>query len=424
MAAQAPVPNSCFPPEILANVFRYSDRTDQQNVRLACQQFNELATPIVFHELILRLDMTFEEYSQRLSFPFGRYVKVARLLMVEYTPMWSRQRLLGIMGNCCDKFDDTYDAAAEQEIFQKYQELQHHHITALKTGEMLSYLTVLLLSMPNLQKVYLTDGMPRPFGINQFNEYACPHQHQASYGFNPYIGLGNAYGKLHWELLILGLTNSQTRLTELVQRTVNIFAGLTKIHLSLEFHSHSSGSGDETSTSLNPILRQAIHLRTLSITKTRGAEPTNELFELLDGCEYPKMTSLILDHCSSTEEDLLSFILRIKDLKHLHLVIYRLSVGSWEHVARTLKNEMPYLKDVRMTLLDGLICGPPDAFHGFYYDSFDRVPAYFLDNGPNPFRPESLRLDGKKQAAMDNPHKKFDQEWENAKGINEYLRRN
>ncbi|KAL8764774.1 MAG: hypothetical protein Q9209_007883 [Squamulea sp. 1 TL-2023] len=349
-------------------VFRYCYGTDLQNVRLTCQQFNKLATPIVFHELILRLDMTFEEYSQRPSFPFGRYVNVLRVLTAEYAPMWSRKHFSEVMGNRCNKCDNTYDVAAEQEIFQKYQELQQYHVKAIETGEMVSYLTVLLLAMPNLQKVYLTDGAHRSFSIDRLKNCACPLQHQKTYGFNLGSGLGNAYGKLHLGMLILGLSSGQNRLTELVvtssfpktglglvafnttpaqvRRTVNVFAGLTKLHLSLALHGRRFD--DKTPTPLMQMLRQAMHLQSLTITEITGAKPTSKLVKLLGDCKYPEMTSLILDNFRSSEEELLSFILPSKNLKHLHLVAYKLSPGSWENVTRTLKNEMPYLNYVQM----------------------------------------------------------------------------
>ncbi|KAL8680465.1 MAG: hypothetical protein Q9186_003363 [Xanthomendoza sp. 1 TL-2023] len=441
MAATASSPTLPYlPSEILSTVFTHNSKTDLQNIRLGCREFNAVATPLVFNELTLRLDMTFDEYSQRPPFTFGTHVKSLTVLTADYElqPNEGQQYLQKIFDDCAGN-NVIYDAAAGRESFERYGKLQARHSAALEAGEMLVYLVMLLSSMPNLRNICLSDQVCRPSGSDRLINGACVPESHDPYAIFPSSGLLDL-GKVHWRILITALSIHQLQPSELVvtsnfpatalhivafdttpvqlQRTANIFIGLKKLHLSVMLDGDTWGVAGHN---LNWLLSQAIHLQVLSISNIFEEIILCKLIKLLGQCRFPALRSLILDAFTSTEEDLLQLVLASKHLEHLHLVFFHLRSGSWESVAEALKDGLPYLKDVRMTLLAGPERDDP-VFGDWYIDSFGRVQMYFRNRGSNPFCGDGMLRAREEQEAL--PKESYGRIYRKACGIDAYsLRR-
>ncbi|KAL8803091.1 MAG: hypothetical protein Q9200_006356 [Gallowayella weberi] len=391
-----------LPPEILRMVFENNSKRDVQNVRLVCRKLNNQATPLVFDALTLRLDMTFYEYSQRPPFSYGQHVRSLTVLTAEYKRKDNEENYLQMIRDDCDGREVIYDAAAGQKSFERYQEVQAHHREALEAGEMLVYLVALLKSMPNLQRVFLSDRICRPSGCDRLMNCVCMAEKHDAYAVVPSSGL-HGCGKVHWRILVTGLSLHPLHLSELVvtsnfsraglhadafdttsvqlQRTANIFAGLKNLHIGIMFDRHGTGVSGQN---LKWLLSKAIHLQFLSIDNAFGLYcKCVDLVRLLGGCQYPGLRSLVRKKFSSTQEDLLQLLVAFKKLEHLHLIIFKLRSGSWEAVAEALKGGLLYLKDVQMKMIIGPARECP-------IPSVGQVQKYFRDTASNPFSRESL----------------------------------
>ncbi|KAL8802108.1 MAG: hypothetical protein Q9182_004052 [Xanthomendoza sp. 2 TL-2023] len=258
--------------EILNLIFKHNSRKDLQNIRLGCRRFNKEFTPLLFEVFVLRLDMTSDELFQSPPFQLDELVRSLTVLIAEYDAKVTEEDYLKKIRDVCNQKKVNYDAAAGRESFQRYQKLQARHHAALEATEMLECLVMVLSSMPNLQRVFLSDIVCRPSGSDRLPNCVCEPEEHDAYTVVPSSGF-NECRQDYWRALITGLwlrrRDHEVQLPELVvssnfqtaglqpdvfddepprfQQIVDIFINLKKLHLGIMIKDADTVSGRKLS---------------------------------------------------------------------------------------------------------------------------------------------------------------------------------
>lgn len=117
------------------------------------------------------------------------------------------------------------------------------------------------------------------------------------------------------------------------------FQHLLKLRMRLGEFIQELGAQAQHSHDSSPIARalsSAVNLESLFID---GNNPDHvngptAMSNFLGGCQFPKLSSLILKSMDSKEDELLEFLKASPDLKHFTLTNFTLLVGSWVNTAQ------------------------------------------------------------------------------------------
>lgn len=399
MAAPDPTRKTYIPPELLEMIFQHNSKTDLQNIRLACRQFDEVVVPLLYDELTLRLDVTEQEMAQRPVFTFGRYVKVLKFLLVCYSKLPFADYSKAIRKRCKSQ-KIVYDEHLAEESYERYNSLGQGHMFAITTGLIYAYVTSLIAHMPNLDCILVSDGVcrPPPAGLinHRLMNYACDPDHHEPYAVVPGSGLGPVSGRYYWNMLTRALSASETHFTKFIvdssldsglrpdmwsikgpqlERTLSFVSKLTTLQLFLDCRRSSLADR----SALADVLAQATKLEALHLGQ--ASLDNLELGEVLDRCEFPKLRICILDWFVSSGEYLLRFLSASKGLTHLGLCYMEFDDSTtWQEFVPKLKERLPLLEKIQLT----------DEYH-FWVG--DLIQDFFFRDGPNPFKDNDMDSD-------------------------------
>lgn len=117
-------------------------------------------------------------------------------------------------------------------------------------------------------------------------------------------------------------------------------------------------------------------------------EPTTMVCEILGGCQFAKLRSLILLQMSSMEQELIDFLGGSRSLEHLSFDDCTISRGTWESTARKIP-EMLDLKTVMIKkFYEEILRRYPDQWRD---NDYCLVNDFFFGHGRNPFTLDSCK---------------------------------
>lgn len=133
MATPNPTRKAYLPPELLRKIFQHSSKTDLQVIRLRrCS--NEVVIPILYDELIIRLDFTKHELARRHDdSTFGPYVKRLMILVFHYVK-WPRAQYTDKIRKRCEISKVAFDQHLAEQSYGRYDEIREAHEKAMNTG--------------------------------------------------------------------------------------------------------------------------------------------------------------------------------------------------------------------------------------------------------------------------------------------------
>ena len=137
------------PPEVLAWILACLEKKDLKEVRLVCRKLECSAAPLLFNEIYLSTNPAELEIAQNTLRKFGKSIKTVLLSAVEYTETeWGRFR------------NDTIDSHSVDYVklaYTNYCRLRQEQQEMLQTGTYFGHLCYALRTIPNTQRLVLTD---------------------------------------------------------------------------------------------------------------------------------------------------------------------------------------------------------------------------------------------------------------------------
>ena len=318
----------------------FTVRDDLKSLRQVSKSWKDVATPILFSELTFRMHTTPEEWSKRVRFEMGAFVKTFTVTTIEYEDLDFEE-----YKECLEEIhggggDVQHSVQHLRQGFASYKQCRSDHMELLEERHCLAYLTILLNPLINLRKVKLTGDY---LDVNQPNPHRLEDHHgnlsnyrsalststcndRASLAVGPISGLADL-GKTHLQVLFSALAVARSPLSEL---TINdfpgghlrykafdipathgnlaVFSSLTVLNLNFVYGFYDDPEVPAT-TNINPegisfvarTLSCAINLLRLTLTldHERGWDDVapNELHLILHGCRLPKLLTCKL-RCS------------------------------------------------------------------------------------------------------------------------------
>ncbi|KAL8679721.1 MAG: hypothetical protein Q9186_004039 [Xanthomendoza sp. 1 TL-2023] len=408
-----------IPSEILDLIFQHSNKTDLQNVRFACRQFNEIIIPYLYNELTLRLDITANEIAQRPSFTYGCYVKVLKIMIVDYANLTLKE-YTGKIDRPGRYRGAIWDTRLAERSYERYNVLRIGHQVAMETGAMRTYVTSVIACMHNLRVILISDRVcrypPSTTGTGGVQDYYPLPDDIDPYAVDPSSGFTRRLGAAYWSMLVDALAQAAARFTTLyvhsshnrlglrpalfeeitvkpLRQTADMMTRLTTLDLQLKFpsaHDHTLPSGATYYPAYYPalakVLAQAVHLEILEvrIASDSGAW----LLAVFDACKYPNLRVCILGNFRSTHAELLQFLTTPKKLTHLELNDHDIYEVEWEEVVEDLKISLPFLEHIRL-----------DDYGEW---NLTRIRDFFFRNGPNPFEGDFMKPRPRSSATEDH----------------------
>ncbi|CAO1597026.1 hypothetical protein XANCAGTX0491_000856 [Xanthoria calcicola] len=341
-------------PELRRMIAEFAVRDDLKSLRQVSKSWNDVATPILFSEFTFRMHTTPEEWSKRVRFEMGAFVKTFTVTTIEYEDLDFedyKERVEEIHGGGGGV---QHSVQQLRQGFASYKQCRRDHMELLEERHCLAYLTILLNSMTNLRKVKLTaDNL----AVNWRNQHILEDHHgslsdcgsisstsscnastcseNASLALGPDCGLASL-GKTHLQVLFSALAVTRSPMSELtvhgfpgdhlrfkafdIPETYGIlavFSGLTI--LDLTFHrsfneerelSEPATTAEQAIRSLTRALSRAINLLhlTLKLDSDSRSWATKDLPFVLEGCILPKLLTCKLWYGAISYTDLADFI--------------------------------------------------------------------------------------------------------------------
>ncbi|KAL8885555.1 MAG: hypothetical protein Q9215_006609 [Flavoplaca cf. flavocitrina] len=398
--------NTYVPPELQEKIFQHSSKTDLQNIRLACREFNQVATPFLYKELVVQLDLVRQKLDRRPIFTFGDHVKQLKILVVQYDK-WKPADYITRTKERCMMQQVDYDEQLTRKSYETYNYLRRAHKRALDTGLTTGYLMSLIAHLPHLEAVLVSDGACR-FPMSGSDEERAWNYVQLYYEPGVYTVIPPSCGDRilpvdYCNLLAKAFSGSRSCFTRFsvlgsfgsscgdfglcpevlndtvleLEQTTSFIKKLTT--LQLDFNCSDSIDVGIQVPALAKVLSQAESLEILNLAIVYDVVDFNEI---LQGCKYPKLRICLLSNFESSAQQLIEFLSTPEKLTHLRLMEYDLADLTWEEVVPRLRDILPYLQAIHLADVDA------DWQN-------NRVENYFFRNGPNPFVADSMARDFK-----------------------------
>ncbi|KAL9629172.1 MAG: hypothetical protein Q9204_005428 [Flavoplaca sp. TL-2023a] len=396
--------NTYVPPELQEKIFQHSSKTDLQNIRLASREFNQAATPYLYEELVVQLDLVRQKLDRRPIFSFGDHVKRLKILVVQYDK-WNPADYITRTKERCVMQQVDYDEQLTRKSYETYNYLRRAHQRALDTGLTTGYLMSLIAHLPHLEAVLVSDGACR-FPMSGRDEERAWNYVQLYYEPSVYTVILPAYGDrilpaVYCNLLAKAFSASRSCFTRFsvlgsfgsscggfglcpevlndtvleLEQTTSFIRKLTTLQLG--FNCSDLIDVGILVPALAKVLSQAESLEILNLAIVDDVVDFNEI---LQGCKYPKLRMCLLSNFESSSQQLIEFLSAPEKLTHLKLAEYDLPDLTWEEVVPRLRDILPYLQAIHLADIDA------DWQN-------NRIEDYFLRNGPNPFVADSMARD-------------------------------
>lgn len=323
---------------------------------------------------------------------FGTFVKTITLCFVEYDNI--------SMG---DYYERTCDMRAERSTrtsprmnghlahaFGMYSRVQEETLEIINSGDFMAKLCLILGRSPNCRKMILTDcGNDFSSFDGDYAYQVCPHDPWRRDDLCPFKGYklsDSDHVSFHvrpipayqmtpnpFHLAMSAISTAKCTITELAMihdsdinshaegsfltkdafvMTVEQSCCLTlqlqhllKLRMRLGEFIQELGAQAQHSHDSSPIARalsSTVNLESLFIdgNKPDYVNGPTAMSNFLGGCQFPKLSSLILKSMDSKEDELLEFLKASPDLKHFTLTNFTLLVDSWDTMAQKIRSTL------------------------------------------------------------------------------------
>ncbi|KAI4256843.1 MAG: hypothetical protein L6R42_006003 [Xanthoria sp. 1 TBL-2021] len=347
-------------PELRRMIAEFTIRDDLKNLRVVSKFWNDVATPILFSALSFRMHTTPAEWSERVKFDKGAFVKTFYVKTIEFEDLDYSEYEERICGEDSCPVDEIQHL---QQRFATYKKLREDHVEMMAERHCLAYLTVLLDSMTNLHKVKLTGDFRavylRHLRILSDCESASSTSmfiDPADLTVEPRSGLADP-GKTHLQILLSALAVAKSPCSELQVKgfgendelrykawdiaathdNLAVFSRLTKLDLVFDGDTYHDLDVPTTTTTdaeyiscVARTLSYAINLLHLTLVLDNSdRRDYDDLGVVLHGCRLPKLLTCELVYNTASYETLANFIDGSPNLS-------RLTIWHRESANRTL----------------------------------------------------------------------------------------
>ena len=149
MASDLSKPTMEAPPEVLGQILARLEKRELKNVRLVCKTLERSAVSLLFDEVYLSTNPAEIEVAQNTVRHFGKSIKTVFFSAVEYKEMkWGRF-----------KSTKRHNRPLEyvRLAYKNYCRLRQEQQEMLRTGTYFGHLCYILRTIPNLQRLVITD---------------------------------------------------------------------------------------------------------------------------------------------------------------------------------------------------------------------------------------------------------------------------
>ncbi|KAI4109871.1 MAG: hypothetical protein LQ339_001655 [Xanthoria mediterranea] len=349
-------------PELHCMIAKFTVRDDLKSLRQVSKCWNDAATPVLFREFAFRMHTTPEEWSKRIRFEKGAFVKTFTVTTIVYERLnfgeYKARRLPNNIRHASSNVQHSLEHPKQE--FASYKQCRDDHMELLAERHCLAYLTVLLDSMKNLQKVKLT------------GDYLAVNQRNPSLAMGLKSGLADM-GKSHLHVLLSALAAARSPLSELTVHglgedrlrykafnvpathgNLTVFSKLTVLDLTF-IHGFYDNLQVPAPTNVNPegisfvarTLSCAINLLHLTLTLDHDSGfnnvASNDLHLVLHGCRLPKLLTCKL-WCSIISYTILAnFIRGSPSLSQLTIWETKTDPNTLHGIHAALRKEFPQL---------------------------------------------------------------------------------
>ncbi len=405
--------------------------------RLVCKSLDQVAVPFLFDEVFVAATYSDLDAADLVASRFGVYVKTITLSFVEYKPLslekyrWCRETLAK------KKAPQRFNGHLEH-AFEVYCKAQKENYEINESGEFLARICRILSWSPKVQKMVLTGyGNDDVYNMSHVRRHD-PWKQDDLCRFKACMLSVSDHLEFHlrprpryqmtpnpFHLAMLAMTLAKSTIPELAMihdgadgfdskdtfldeeafvMTARQSSCLTLQlqHLTkLRIRVSDLGGGKIQAQQSHPsgvvarALHYAVNLKSLFIEgDERGFysefDGLTAMSESLGGCQFPKLTSLILRYMDSREDELLDFLKPSLGLKYLTLEHFNLKGGSWEYVAERIRSAFQ-LKSVMFYGISRSFPNPSNDDYDFTNDH-RLIGDFFFHNGENPFTEAAMTL--------------------------------
>ncbi|KAI4228548.1 MAG: hypothetical protein L6R36_001585 [Xanthoria steineri] len=376
-------------PELRRMIAEVTARDDLKSLRQVSKSWRDIATPILFSKLTFRMHTTPEEWSKRVRFEMGVFVKTFTLTTIEYDILSFEE-----YRNCIEQIhgagsDVQHSYQHLRQGFAWYLRCRDDHNELLVQQHCLAHLTVLLNSMTTLQRVKLTGDYLAVIWRNRriledrhgslsdcgsvsstssCNASTCSES--ASLALGPDCGLANL-GKRHLRVLFSALAVTRSPMSELtvhgfrgdhlrfkafdIPETYGILAVFSRLTiLDLTFYrsfqeewelSEPATTAEQAIRSLTRALSRAVQLLhlTLKLDSDSDSGATEDLPFVLEGCTLPKLLTCKLWCGAISYTDLADFIRGSPSLSQLTIWGNHTDPDTLHDIHAALRKDLPQL---------------------------------------------------------------------------------
>ena len=397
-------------------------------MRQVSKSWERAAVPYLFDQVFMSLNMSDLRIAKLVIIQFKQYIRTLVFSSVYYLDT-DRKSFDEHVEEAYD-VDTVNDVGHADYAFKLYCITRKNQHESLSTGLPSAYLSFALTSCPNIRKTVPTDSSSsRSMSWESLQVFEprrsnyCPfegcHWEDTDH-FPPGVRQSGVLRKSSsnpWRLILqaLSVTNSSvselTMVPKYVETTANTsafsmspgelrqaklcFHTLTKIRLFLAWNlKRFSKNVDIRHTHRNvaKLLRCAVNLEYLALVADEEYDTTTPegcpLQEVLGGCTFPKLKSLILGFFIFTEVELLKLLTHSKGLQQLTIECTFLKEGLWVRIVDWVRASLLYLKSAHLNeLYDGFEAPWADTE---YMDVYGNIGDFLSAQGENPFTTKAL----------------------------------
>ncbi len=413
-----------LPPEILGLVCRVLPKQTLKQLRQVSKTWERAAVPYLFDEIFISQSMADFRIAKLVMLQFKHYIRTLVFSSIYYIDMDR------------ESFDEEYDEEFSIEIenntetcnsghaFKLYRIARKHQRENFSIGSSSAYLSLALTSLPNIQKIVLTDTPSSRSMTCQSFQVHHPLELKAS-PFSATNNLPHAVRRSGfsqkgsanpWRLVLFALSATNANVKELTMEPHDMetstntaafsmppgilgplklsFGTLTKIRIFLLKDTERFSTNVNKlnfNQNVGKLLRSAVNLESLSLgafEEIMEGDLYPTLQEILGQCKFPKLRSLNLAFLASSELELLRLLKHSKNLEYITLGCHDLTEGFWMRVADWIRASLPLLRHVELNQIYGGFDEPWEDTE--YIDTYGQVGDFFFAQGENPFTAKAL----------------------------------
>lgn len=402
-----------MPSELLLEIFTRVSKADLMALRIVCKQFAGFLVPLLFGSVLLVANAKKLEDAKLILSHFSASIKTIYISPINY-PARTQSRYENAVDRGCRPEHVRFPQCHLDLGYKAYCKLRKEQQEIMATREISIVLCQFLNKAPKVSRLAIVSAPGLTTIVQEeLREFCTLSDCELSLEAHSLLRLpaetASDCGTSFVPSLLLALSTSATQIREIlagahvysmrlpaaclkmdarqIRNLSPITSNITKLALSLD----SVTPADKeviTNGTLASVLASATKLECFFLRTTtertfgcfiNGYSPFEDL---LQGCRFPKLRSLLLTGQECHAESLIEFLLHSPSLRSLALRCYKLRSGSWAAVAEMLRKQ-PNLTNMQFCELRG----------GLIPDSYKHLRSYecaFIQNtlfhvGENPF---------------------------------------